>query len=254
MKVGYRLERLTSEAARPPGAEMHFGTRRFHSREAFLQTFGAPWRLELLDVLRELLSKERRVFSVGAGECEHELTLFLEGYRVEGSDYLPEALEPVRRLFPEFPCRTFDVFHPEPVDYDDALITGLDAYFDDAQILEILTNLKKPGGRVIFVLRCHDTWFTRFCDALAFPALAYVFNRLRGGGWGLSRRGYRRRPAEFRALAERAGYRVGRVRRAGYGVELTRLYLDRLVPLGLLAAIDRTVKSFYNMTIFELLT
>lgn len=256
MRSGYRLERHAASAGRP-GTEMHFGARRFTTREEFLKGFRSPWMLELRAVLRELLDKDRRTFSVGAGECEHEVALAQEGYRLEGSDYLPEALEPVRRLFPEFPCRTFDVFHPEPVECDDVLVTGMDAYFDDAELLRVLSNLKgllPPGGRLIFVLRCHDTWFTRFCDRLAFPALAFLFNRLRGGGWGLSRRGYRRTPGELRRLAEQAGFRVGSVRWAGFGVELTRLYLDRLVPMGLMRAVDRRLGWFRNMTVFELLT
>ena len=64
--------------------------------------------------------------------------------------------------------------------------------------------------------------------------------------------GYRRTRSEIRAHIERAGYRVGRVRYAAFGLVLARLPL----PGGLLrlaAQLDRRFRVLNSATIFECL-
>lgn len=213
------------------------------------------WVRELHAALMDLLEPTRTVLSLGSGKGEHELLLHRAGIPVTASELLPEALDDLRRLHPEVPAITFDALRPTPgLHFDDVLATGLDYALSDGQLVEMLRNgqaITGPGGRFVFALRYRDNLATRAIDQALLPAWAAT-RRLRGKPIARREHGWRRSPHEIRALAERSGYRVGRVRHAGYGMELARLPM----PAGALevaARLDRRLHVLNNVTVFELL-
>lgn len=217
---------------------------------------------ELQDALKEILEREREVLSIGAGECENEIALSHLGYRITGSDIVPEALDQLRKLFPEFPTLVLDIFDPHVSKrFDDVLMTGLDFYYADDQVLTLLRNVRtllNPGGRVIFVLRYRDNWLTRGIDYLGIPMVCSARNmheRLRQSPrrFKLKFHGYRRTPSDVRALAEAAGFRIGRILHAGLAREFTRLYVHRLPRLyASLQRMDSKLHISNNAILFEL--
>ena len=234
---------------------------RFGAREELLAYAEQPWAVELRAVLRELLDPRRAVLSVGSGKGEHEVPLFLEGYDITASDLSGAALDDARRLFPGFKAIELDVLAPAATArYDDLLATGIDYALDDAQLMRFLDgarSLLRAGGRVILVLRYHDNLATRLVDSVLLPAWA-AFRRARyrrrGEPLTVVKRthGYRRTRAELVRLAEHCGWRVGRVRYAGFGLELERVPFPRRA-LSLVRRFDRRLHVFNSLTVFELL-
>ena len=246
-------------------AGMRYDALRFDDADAFLEHFGEPWILELHEALRSLLDRERSVIGLGSGCGEHEVLLFRAGYDVTASDVVDSALAPTRELFPGFRAIHLDIFDPpRELAFDDVLVTGLDSYFDSERARSIFGNaaqLLRPGGRLIFALRYHDNAATRVIDDVLVPATAAVRRlrlRLAAAPLTLVRKqhGYRRTRAEIVSLAESAGYRLGRIRFAGFAFETTRIGLDRHAPrlYELLRRADRRLRVLNNVTVFEFLT
>jgi len=188
----------------------------------------------------------------------------LEGFDIMTSDVVDSGA-PSRRLFPALRFRTFDILKPDPIGaFDDVLITGLDFYFADDDFSRLFANtqaLLRPGGRLLFTLRYRDNAATWLIDRIGIPAscamrrMASVLGVSRRH-WVMKRHGYRRSMREVVRMAARHSFRLGRVRHAGFGVELTRVYIDRLAPplYALIRAIDRRLHVFNNAIVFEFLT
>jgi len=242
---------------------MGYGRRRYGSAEEFLGAHASAWVAELHQVLAELLDRARTVLSIGSGECEHELPFVLDGYQILATD-LVESAQETQRLFPVLRFSRFDVFHPAPIGrFDDVLVTGLDFYFSDREFAILLCNIRSllnPGGRLIFTLRYRDNLGTWLIDRLGIPLCCVLLRGIdrvtkQTSVHMLKPHGFRRSLTEIRQAAMAAGFRIGRIRHAGFGVELTRIYLHRLPALyRLAAAIDRRLHVFNNATVFELLT
>ncbi len=242
-----------------------YGQKKFRDQEEFLQAFRSDWFIELNQVLREILSPDRSILSLGSGLGEHEVPFFLDGYDITASDVVDWAFCETVSSFPGFRAIHFDVFNPDlDTQYDDVLITGLDFYFESEQaqlIFENTRKLLKRNGRLIFTLRYHDNLATWFIDVVFLPFLARLRNekwRLQGGDLELRKKhhGYRRSRSEIIAMANAAGYQLGRVRHAGFGVELTRIGLHSKVPLlyQFVRRLDRRICVLNNATVFEFLT
>lgn len=244
---------------------MGYAKLEFKDPEAFLAHFRQPWVLELHDALRSLLSPGRAVIGIGSGSGEHELLLSLAGYDVTASDVVDPAFAPARDLFPGFRAIHLDIFDP-PQDqlYDDVLVAGLDSYFDAERAQAIFVNAKqllRPEGRLIFTLRYHDNSATRLIDTLLLPtsaALRRLHLRLTGSDLTVVKKehGYRRTRSEIILLGMGAGYRIGRIRHAGFAFEMSRIGLDRRTPrvYELLRKIDRRFNVLNNATVFEFLS
>ena len=243
---------------------MGYEALRFEDSEAFLAHFCERWVLELHEELRSILARDRTVLGIGSGCGEHEVMLFREGYDVIASDVVDWTLSRTRQLFPGFRAMHLDIFNPPcELAFDDVLVTGLDSYFDTAQARLIFTNARQllhERGRLIFALRYHDNAATRAIDDVLLPAVAALHGlRLRLVGSPLivvrKQHGYRRTRSEIVSLAESAGYRLGRVRFAGFGFEATRIGIDRHAPklYELMRRLDRRVKLLNNVTVFEFL-
>jgi len=240
---------------------MGYGTRQYTSRADFFAFHSGTWVRELHEVLRELLDRRRSVISIGSGECEHEIPFVLEGYDILTTDVVDSAAQ-TRRLFPSLRFEMFDVLNPHPIGaFDDVLMTGLDFYFSDADLSRIIANarsLLRPDGRLLFALRYRDNTATWLIDRVAIPAICALFRVAQTVGVHKQRRtlkahGYRRTPREVIRLAASHDFRLGRVRDAGFGVELTRIYVDRVAPRVYEAAraFDRRLHCFNNVIMFE---
>ena len=242
---------------------MGYGGRTYESPAQFLEAHAHDWVRELHAVFRELLDPTRAVLSIGSGECEHEIPFVLDGYDILSTDVVASATESVR-LFPALRFQLFDVLNPTPIGhFDDVLVGGLDFYFPDSQFSRLLGNIRgllRPGGRLVFTLRYRDNLATWMIDRFGIPlccSLSRIVAAARRTGvrWKLKPHGYRRSIREIVAAAARHGFRPGRIRHAGFGVELTRVYLDRVPPLYRLArAIDKRLHVFNNAVVFEFLT
>jgi len=231
---------------------MGYGRATYASREEFLAAHDERWIIELHEVLAELLEPGRTILSIGSGAGEHEARLVEAGYDVVATDLVPGALEDARRLFPGLRTAQFDVFRDEPpVAPDDVLVTGLDFYFDDADTRRLFTRLRELvpiGGRLVFALRYRENPGTWAIDRVCSPALA-ALRRARGARLARKAHGFRRTERQITAFATAAGFRAARVRRAGFGVELTRLGIvsERAAQL------DRRLGLFTAATVFEFL-
>ena len=252
--------RTTLDSSEEDFAEtMHYEGFRFETPEEFIAYCDEPWRREVRDALQDLLSPDRSVLSVGSGLGEHELPFHLEGYDIVASDLLPDALERAAGLFPGFRTMRFDVVDPDQSRrYDDVLAAAMESVFDDDQLRRVLENLRsllEPGGRLIIGLRYHDNLATRVIDRVLLPLVALA-GRLKHGP-RLQRRehGFRRRRRELVALAESCGFTLGRVRYAGFAMELTRIDLHRRAPrlFERIRRADRRWRVFNNVTVFEFL-
>jgi SAM-dependent methyltransferase len=245
-------------------ATMGYGNRRYDSPAEFLTFHSGSWIRELHQVLAELLDVRRSVLSIGSGECEHEVPFVLEGYDIVASDVVDSG-ELTRRLFPGLRFQAFDVLRPHAIGtFDDVLITGLDFYFADEDFSRLMANVRtllRPGGRLLFTLRYRDNFATWGIDRVGIPAICAVLRfgsavGLSGRRWVMKRHGYRRSPREVIQRAADHGFRLGRVLHAGFGGELTRVYLDRFAPplYALAQAVDRRLCVFNNAIVFEFLT
>jgi SAM-dependent methyltransferase len=230
------------------------------SGDELLASARLPWVTELHETLTELLSSDRTVLSLGSGQGEHELLLFLDGYDVTASDLIPGALEDARLAFPGFKTRVLDALDP-PTDelYDDVLATGLDYALNEAQLQELLAGtrrLLRPGGRFILVLRFHDNLVSRILDDVLVPIvglLSGLVHWLRRDGLVTVRRehGYRRTRDEIHRHAEAAGYEVASVCYSCFALELARIPTPKLL-LRIAHPLDRRLHAFNSATIFEL--
>lgn len=232
-------------------ATMGYEPRRFQSAEEFIAAHDARWVRELHAVLAELLERDRVVLGLGSGEGEHEVLLHRDGFDVIATDVVPGVLDEAARLFPSLRTQTFDAFGPWPVACDDVLATGLEFYFDDERLLELMRIVKQrlaADGRFLLVLRYRDNLATHAIDGLALPLVA-ALKRRRGARMVKKQHGYRRSISDVRALAARAGFRVGRVRYAAFAMEFERL-LPAPRPL---VALDRRLHVLNSATVFELL-
>ena len=241
-------------------AHVGYDSIRLTEREDFFAYANQDWMVELREVLRELLDRDRSVLSVGSGKGEHEVPLFLEGYDVTASDVTLRALDDARSLFPGFKAIELDVLDPPAGHkYDDVLATGIDYALDDSELERFLRNARSlvgSDGRVIVVLRYHDNLVTRVIDRLLIPTWARVRGaryRRAGQATEVVRRehGYRRTRAELAALGGRCGFDVGRVRYAAFGLELERVPFPRPL-LRLARRVDRRLHVFNSATVFEL--
>ena len=230
---------------------MGYSPGRYPTRESFLEAHRQRWVLELHDVLRELLDPDRLTLGLGSGEGEHEVLLGLAGYRVIASDIVPGVLDDARMLFPEIQTLELDIFSEQAVDCEDVLITGMDQYFDDAgtgALLRAVRSQLRPDSRLVFTLRYRDSPVTQLVDRIALPAVAAV-QRIRGAHLIRKEHGYRRSINEVRTLAGAAGFRVGRVRYAAFGMEF-----ERLLPAPrVLVAADRRLHVLNSATVLELI-
>lgn len=257
MRVGHKYvveataSRGVDATVEEHAATMGYAPGRVESREAFLRAHDHRWVHELHEVLVELLERDRLVLGLGSGEGEHEVMLGLKGYDVIASDIVPGVLADAGRLFPEVQTMELDVFGPGVVDCEDILVTGMDQYFDDPTLVELLGAVRArlpPGGRLIFTLRYRDNPATEIIDRVGLPLVAAV-QRRRGMSLTRKAHGHRRSIAEVRALAEQAGFRVGRVRYAAFAMEFERL-LPAPRPL---IALDRRLHVLNSATVLELL-
>lgn len=241
---------------------MGYSSRRYASQAEFLRFHSGVTTVELNGVLRELLDRSRSILSIGSGEGEHELPFALEGYNILATDIVDSASQ-TTRLFPALRFQVLDAFTlPGGSRWEDLLVTGIDCYFDDERFDQLLGRFREtlsPGGRLIFVLRYRDNLATRIIDA-GQPVLCWVACvlgklRLTSKRWQMKQHGYRRSESEIIAAAKRHGFRLGRLRHAGFGVELTRWYVDRLLPpvFSLVRAVDRRLNVLNNAVVFEFL-
>ena len=252
------IDRTAEEFAQTMG----YG-RSYESAAQFLRVHARDWIQELHQVFRELLERDRAVLSIGSGECEHEIPFVLDGYDILSTDVVASATES-QRLFPALRFELFDALNPTPIGrFDDVLVAGMDSYFADPEFSRLLANIRgllRPGGRLLFTLRYRDNLATWVIDRVGIPATCWLlrlaaFIRRTGSRWALKPHGYRRSIREIVDAAARHGFRLGRMRHAGFGVELTRIQLDRIPPLYRLArAIDRRLHVFNNAVVFEFLT
>jgi len=247
------------------------------SREAFLDRFSAKWILELHEALLLLLDRNRRILGVGSGFCEHEVLLHEAGFDVVGSDVLSSVLIPAQKNFAGFRAIQLDVFaHNIESVYDDVLITGMDCYYDDPELLRVFESCKSlliGGGdsnqnlpqrqqrqlkRLIFTLRYHDNLATYLMDRLIMPVEALILNirsKLKQSEHRLCRKthGYRRKRREVIRLARQCGFELGRVAYAGFGMELTRSHFLPRMPFFMSACshLDRQLRLMNIATVFE---
>ena len=232
-------------------ATMGYAPRRFASRQAFLEAHDARWVRELHAALTDVLSPDRPILSLGSGEGEHEVLLHEAGYDVIASDVVPGVLDEAARLFPRLRTLTLDAFDPWPVTCTDVLATGMEFYFDDARLLDLLETVHErigPAGHFVLVLRYRDNPATEIIDRVGLPLVAAV-QRRRGAHLTRKAHGYRRSVGDVRALAAQAGFRVGRVRHAAFAMEFERL-LPAPRPL---IALDRRLHVLNSATVLELL-
>lgn len=257
--VSGQMDATPSEFAQTMG----YGSRTYESPAQFLELHARDWVRELHDVFRELLDRRRTVLSIGSGECEHEIPFVLDGYDILSTDVVPSAAES-QRLFPSLRFELFDALNPTPIGlFDDVLVAGIDFYFVDREFSRLLGNIRallKPGGRLLFTLRYRDNLATWLIDRVGIPASCLLLRLVaaaRGTGmrWVMKPHGYRRSLREIVDSAARHGFRLGRIRHAGFAVELTRVHLDRFPALYRLArAADRRLHVFNNAVVFEFLT
>lgn len=160
-----------------------------------------------------------------------------------------------------------DIFDPQfDSQWDDILITGMDSYFDDFKTEQIFKNCQRllgdnnKGKRLIFVLRYNDNLVTKIIDELLLSMEAGLKNiklKMSNGGKVYSRKfhGYRRSRKEILKIAEKCGYKLGRVFYAGFGVELGRSTILQKIPffIKLAKKVDRYFRACNNATIFEFL-
>jgi SAM-dependent methyltransferase len=243
---------------------MGYGTRHYDSASGFIAFHSGAWVWELHQALAELLDRSRSVLSIGSGECEHEVPFVLEGYDIVASDVVESATDTCR-LFPLLRFQLFDVLKPQPIGtFHDVLITGVDFYFQDDDFALLIANVRtllRPGGRFLFTLRYRDNLGTWLIDRVGVPAIC-VLGRVASlvgmteRRFAIKRHGYRRSIREVIRAAEQQGFRLGRIRHAGFGVELTRIYLDRMAPplYAVLRSIDRRLHLLNNAVIFEFLS
>ena len=232
-------------------ATMEYGSRRYGSAEEFLAAHDERWVRELHQAYCELLDRGRTVLGVGSGEGEHEVLLVRAGFDVVASDVVAGSLDAAQSLFDGLRVAEYDVLAPTAVACEDVLVSGIDFYFADADVVRMLEGLRalvEPGGRIVFTLRYRANPATWVIDRVVLPPVAW---RARRRGQNLARKhhGYRRSPRDIGRLARTAGLRVGRVRHAGFGMELGRL---RPVP-GWVAAADRRVRVLNSCVVLELL-
>jgi len=232
-------------------ATMEYGSRRYGSADEFLAAHDERWVREQHEAYSELLDRGRTVLGVGSGEGEHEVLLMRAGFDMVASDVVPGSLDAAQSLFPGLRVTEFDVLAPTAVACDDVLVSGIDFYFGDDDVVRMLEGLRalvEPDGRIVFTLRYRANAATWLIDRVILPVVAA---RRRRGGETLVRKhhGYRRSPRDIRRLAQRAGLRVGRVRHAGFGMELARL---RPVP-GWVVSADHRLRLLSSSVALELL-
>ena len=232
-------------------ATMGYRPGRHASPEDFLAAHDQRWVHELHDALADLLDPQRTVLCIGSGEGEHEVLLHLDGYDVIATDVVPGVLDDAARLFPGLKTMTLDAFGDEPVTCEDVLATGMEFYFDDAELGRLLRAVRarlEPGGRFILVQRYRDTPATWVVDRVALPLVAAV-RRRRGIQQRRKAHGYRRSVRDIAALAGLAGFRLGRVEYAAFGMEVERV---SPVPEPIIR-LDRRVHVLNSATVLELL-
>jgi hypothetical protein len=229
--------------------------------------YSQSWILELNAILRTTLKKGRRTIGIGSGHGEHELLLLRDGFDVVASDICIEPLTHTQSLFPQLPILKLDAFTDEPASkYDDILITGMDFYFDDAQVQQLLTQVARwldpqtPNPRVILTNRYPKNPLTWAIDHVVLPAEAQLKNvhgRMVGSETYFARKlhGYRRDFSDVRRLAAAAGFSVGEVLHASYGSELKRSsVLNRLPRLvDLMVQFDQRWHLTNSANVFELI-
>jgi len=236
----------------------------YSSRDDFFRTYLLDRDLETIKVLEGLLDKKRRILSIGSGRAQHEVVLGENGYDIVASDVLMGQLESTKKLFPSLKITQLDIFDPPKVSYEDVLSIGdLLFYFDDDKAALILKNiaglLEDRGGRFIYCHSFNDNLLTWTIDNIICPVEAMIVNKRKRGGMVCSRKrhGYRRGRKEIIALAKNCGFKPGRVRYGGFGVELRRSFqvdkLFRMSPFlyGAARNIDRLVKAAHNLIVFE---
>lgn len=266
----YLGERVLTSIDRSPAdiaVTMGYGKNEYASAEAFLDSYQASYYHEMQAALRDLLVKNRSVLSIGSGECEIEVPLFRDGYAICGTDIVPEAFRRTQELFPGFRAFYFDIFNPSIQDrFDDILSAGgLDIYYDDAGLHRIFENargLLKPRGRLLFTLRMHDNVATWLVDYVGMPSMLAALNtnawlRRRSYHYRLRAIGRRRTPTQIIAMAKSAGFRLGRVRYAGFGGEAKRFFFIRRFFPRMAAWIDRIDRRWRLLnvaTVFEFLS
>lgn len=264
VQLGRRYRTTIDSNAAEIAETMSYGKLEASTAEEYLAHYDSAYEREVHAALLDLLDRERTIIAIGSGECEIEIPFFLEGYSIVGSDLVPEAFEPVVKLFPGFRARKLDIFHPEPGEtFDDVLSSGgFELYYDNTQLLQALKNcrrLLKPGGRLILNLRMLDTWAIKVTDFVGMPLMCFALNvnawlRRKKHRYTLRQIGYRRRRPEMVRIARQAGFRLGRVRYGGFGMEAMRffplrIYLPWLYHLILRA--DRKLCLLNGASIFE---
>jgi SAM-dependent methyltransferase len=239
---------------------MRYRTDKFETEDDFLAYCKGGWRPEVHEALARVLRRERSILSIGSGLGEHEVPFARAGYDITASEIVPGALQQAARFFPELKTRFLDVLDPDlSVRYDDVLVASLDYVLDDEQLERLLLNVKlllRPRGRLIFVQRYNDNLATWAIDEVFQPLWAR-WQRARRPWLGLVRKqhGYRRTRREIETMANRLGYRLGRVEHAGFGAELQRIGIDLKLPraYAVVRRLDRLVHVFNVATLFEFL-
>jgi hypothetical protein len=260
---GQNVRASLDRSAEEFSQRMGYRPNRFATREELLAASEEDWAVELHEVFLELLDPKRATLSVGSGFGEHEVRLVIKGYRVVASEIVVHALDDAARLFPELETRHFDVLDPAPGEHwDDVLIASLDYALDDEQLERALDNVRAmlaADGRLILVHRYQDTLGTRLIDRVLAPARALAIRtreRFTGNGIRVVRRehGFRRTRRELRGLALRSGFRIGRVRYAGFGFELFRIGVPQRAPglYHIARKADRWMRTFNIATVLEL--
>jgi hypothetical protein len=115
----------------------------------------------------------------------------------------------------------------------------------------------KPGGRLLFILRLRDNGLTRLIDYVGIPLVYGLRNILEWRNrsdvrYRFKLTGYRRRPREIAALANREGFKLRSMHHAGHAMELTRIHVDHFPWLFALAQkVDRHLHWANNAVLME---
>lgn len=240
-----RDERARTEIEATPGdfsESLRYDGFRFANQEEFLhRCCQQVWIQEVHEVLRQWISPADATLSIEPGLGEHEVFLFHHGYDVTASDFVAGSCDEAMRLFPGFRSVCLDILTPPSESrYDVVLMLGgMDQYFDDADLVRAFQKTKillRQKGRLIFSIRHHDNICTRLIDHALWPLVVTIQNikyALQGWSerWRRRIHGYARSGREVMRIAEQAGYGMGRVGDAGFGVEWTRLGLTCTCPV-----------------------
>jgi len=232
----------------------------FSSRGEFIKTYfeGDHVRLRKYDeVLKSVLRKGERIFSIASGRCVNEILLAEAGYNILCSDL--EPVPKVKEIFPDLNFVRYDVTkgHYPDQRFDTILAIQVFYLFDKEHLESILKNLKtslKEKGRLIIdISGAQDNFLTYVIDNWIGWYEAYlkgfIFKLFKKRRLRVKKKhhGFRYTDKEFIVLVEKAGFKFSQVFCADYRTELERSYIIR--RLAQRGKIFRDLVDFVGQTV-----